>query len=171
MTKERWYILEINPEQWKIGPLSVGRANGGQFARIGPDHQLQAYQNAVKELLEDDCELVTGKVKLTLVFWRQMEEYKTARSRTSRRHQADLTNLQKALEDAIQGVLIENDREVQEVHSYIAAQGHFTRPLVVIKVEEWREFNPEILPSEVWSGIYDKQKRYMLTEDDKEDSF
>jgi Holliday junction resolvase RusA-like endonuclease len=153
MSEPRWYVLDINPEQWRVGPLSVGRANGGQFARVGPDQQLQAYQNAVKEILEEDAQLTPGLVKLTLIFWRQMEEYKTQKSKANRRHQADLTNLQKALEDAIQGVLIDNDRDVREVHSFIAEQDHNTRPLVVIKVEPWNGFDPGNLPGHVWIEI------------------
>lgn len=149
----RWYVLDINPEQWRIGTVSPGRRNGKVFARVSPDHQLQGYQEAVKELLEDTAQLTPGEVTLTLVFWRQREEYTTDSQRKQRRHEADLTNLQKGLEDALQDVLIENDRNVREIHSYIAEQNTETTGCVAIKVEPWKGFDPSILPEHVWLQV------------------
>lgn len=150
---DRWYIIDLNPEPWRVGPVNVGRKNGKPYASVGPDLQLKGFQTAVKDLLEEDADLTEGEVVLTLIFWRQMEEYKSYQARTARRHQADLTNLQKAIEDAIQDVLITNDRNVREVHSYIAEQDHDTVPCIAIRVQPWYGFNPEVLPPDAWLRV------------------
>jgi Holliday junction resolvase RusA-like endonuclease len=147
-----WKVLEINPVPWSVGPVGTARKGGKMYAYVGRNSELYAYQQAVREILSE-VEQFKGEVELSLFFWRQMEPYRSIQARTVRKHQADVTNLQKALEDALQGVLIENDKNVRAVHSYIVAQDHDTSPLVVVCVAPWVGFDPGLLPEPVWSEV------------------
>jgi Holliday junction resolvase RusA-like endonuclease len=107
-------------------------------AYVGRNAQLDAYKEAVREELGEQ-ELQEGQHILHLYFWRVRSEYTTPQARTHRKHEADVTNLQKATEDALQGVLFANDRDVREVHSYLIDQGPETEPGIVIGLETYYE--------------------------------
>lgn len=131
----RVYALPLNPEPWAVGPAYVVRAGGTPKARIGPEPTLQTYQNAVKdELTMQGAEILPGNYSLYFTFSRQLASYGTASGRTSTRNAADATNMQKATEDALQGVLIHNDRDVVRVGSVIVDQGPDVSPFVVIEI-------------------------------------
>lgn len=130
------YALPLNPEPWAIGPaFPIRSGKGGLTAKVGPNKTLQAYQNAVRdELMLQNCEVVPGEYSLRFTFSRQLASYQGVDG-TSTRNGADATNMQKATEDALQGVLIGNDRDVVRVQSYRADQGsHVTNPFVVIEL-------------------------------------
>lgn len=154
MTEERWYVLHgINPEPWRVGPASAARNSRGKwFARIAPDAQLVAFQKAVKEILEHVSEQVEGEIELRFYFWRKLDEYKTE-TRDSARHIADATNMQKATEDALQGVLMDNDRAVKRVQSTIVEQSTDTTPRIVVCITKWDGLNPHEIPPSVWEDI------------------
>ncbi len=118
-----WFCLPINPEPWAIGPVSVGRRNGGLFPIVGQNAGLAAYQAAVREEMGDGYELLTGPQKVRFYFWRNQVAYKSAGKRMVQKHVADVTNLQKGLEDALQGVLFENDRDTHDIRSVLVEQG------------------------------------------------
>ena len=121
---DRWYVLHLNPEPWAIGTIS--------YHRMTPNAGLQAYQEAVREELADEEQLPTGEYALKFYFWRQQATYLDMGDKRRQRNQADATNMQKGLEDALQGVLFENDRNVRSVHSVIVAQGPLIKPCIVI---------------------------------------
>lgn len=130
----RWFTLPLNPEPWKVGPLDLGRKNGHIFPKIGPDAGLVAFQEAVRETIGEQP-MLTGHIVLRFFFWRQQATYQMENGKRKMRHVADATNLQKALEDALQGVLFPNDREVDDVHSVIVEQGPKVTPLIIIGVD------------------------------------
>lgn len=135
MTGVLTYALPINPEPWVVGNAYVGRGGGKAFARIAPDKTLKLYQEAIREALESlGVEKVPGMYELDFFFFRQNAQYKDSAGRTRTRNTPDTTNLQKATEDAIQGVLIENDRDVLRVQSYRMAAGPDVDPMVVIRL-------------------------------------
>jgi Holliday junction resolvase RusA-like endonuclease len=137
-----WFVLDLNPEPWAIGPLSVGRAKGGKvFPSVGRNTQLYHYQMAVKEALGTPDIFFESKVELRFFFWRRRDEYNTPQARTHRKHEADLTNLQKATEDALQGVLFKNDKDVNDVHSVMVKQGPDVDSYVVIAIRKG-QINP-----------------------------
>jgi Holliday junction resolvase RusA-like endonuclease len=107
-------------------------------AYVGQNQQLHAYQEAIREELGNQ-ELQKGQHVLHLYFWRRRADYTTPQARTHRKHEADVTNLQKATEDALQGVLFANDRDVREVHSYLMAQGPDVEPGIVIGLAPYYE--------------------------------
>lgn len=154
MTGAKWYLIEdINPQPWAIGPLGMGRRNGSSYPYVGPNAQLVAFQKAVKEELDDFTALpFVGDIELEFFIWRRIERY-AGRSRTQHSHQADATNIQKALEDALQGVLFPNDRAVQRISTTVVEQSRTTKPRIVIKACEWQGFNPDSLPQMIWNEI------------------
>jgi Holliday junction resolvase RusA-like endonuclease len=133
----RWYLCEINPEPWAVGPVGVNRRGGRISAYVGRNQQLHAYQEAItEELIAQNPTKIAGRVGLILGFWRDRPEYTTPQSRTHRKHDADLTNLQKATEDACQGVLFDNDKDVEYIQAIRVEQGSVDRPRVAIGVFE-----------------------------------
>jgi hypothetical protein len=148
-------MLPIQPEPWRVPPHGIGRKNGGLFVTSGSDEQLVTYQHAVRDLLWDkygpteDLLADTSPVKLTFYYVRQLGKGI---------HAADATNLNKALEDALQGVLYENDRIVLDVRGVIIAQHvEATAPYVVIHIEDAHDdpdgFGLGDFPAEVLADI------------------
>src|SRR5258708_2084247 len=117
MTEFQWYLLEgVNPEPWMASEGSVGRGKGRQFVRFHKPDQLRNYQEAVKaEMPRQNPHAVErpGDIEVMFFFWRQLSQFELHEDTKRRRsHVADATNLQKALEDALQGVLYKNDRNI-----------------------------------------------------------
>lgn len=131
-----WFVLDVNPEPWAIGPMSVGRGPKGKlFPVVGRNTQLWHYQQAVKEALgHPDIWFENQKIELKFYFWRRRDEYETPQARTHRKHEADVTNLQKATEDALQGVLFKNDKDVSHVESWMVQQGTDVEGCVIIAI-------------------------------------
>jgi Holliday junction resolvase RusA-like endonuclease len=134
MTEFRWFVIDVNPEPWAIGDLSVGRRNGKVFPMVGRNNQLHDYKEAIKEALGEHHELIEGKVQLKFYFWRNRPPYRTPQGRTARKHEADVTNMQKATEDALQGILFKNDKDTNDVHSVLVEQGPEVNGRVVIGI-------------------------------------
>lgn len=131
----QWYVLDLNPEPWQVGPVGVKRQNGRLSAYVGRSQQLDAYKEAVREELPKGQPLLTGKIKLRFYFWRNRADYTTPTERAHRRHEADVTNLQKATEDALQSILFANDRDVNDVQSVMVEQGPDVKGRIVIGIE------------------------------------
>jgi Holliday junction resolvase RusA-like endonuclease len=130
----RWYVLDINPEPWAIGPVGYSRRAGKMSAYVGKNAQLDSYKEAVKEELGSGHMMIEGKVKLRLYFWRNRAEYTTPQARTHRKHEADGTNMAKATEDALQGVFFKNDKDVNHMEWAIVEQGPDVQGRVVIAI-------------------------------------
>lgn len=129
-----WFILEVNPEPWAVGDLSIGRKNGKMFPMMGRNQQLFAYKEAVKEEIGKPELFIEGKIELQFYFWRRRDEYTTPQQRGHRKHEADGTNMAKATEDALQGLLFKNDKDVNSMNWYIVEQGPDVTPRVVIGI-------------------------------------
>lgn len=130
-----WYILEVNPEPWAVGPIAYARRAGKMAAYMGQNAQLNAYKQAVaEELATKNPRKLEGKISLQLFFWRRRDDYETAQGKRARKHEADVTNLQKATEDACQGILFANDKDVIDVHSRMVEQGTDVSGRVVVGV-------------------------------------
>ncbi len=122
----------------------MGRRNGKVYPYMGRNNQLYSYQQAIKEELESQVPaMVEGDVSLIFAFWRQVEtEHK--------RSYADVTNLQKGAEDAVQGVLLENDRTVRYIQSYLMAQGPNVVGRLIVGIDQYYGEVP-IIPTDVMS--------------------
>jgi len=126
---ERWYVLHINPEPWAVGPLDLLRRGGKLAPTMGRNQQVHMYQQAVAGELAVKYGALPGAplapcYELDFWFWRN----------TERGNYADATNLQKATEDALQGILIDNDRDVVRAQSWVAAQGPAVAGAVAFRV-------------------------------------
>lgn len=155
-----WVVLPLNPEPWRVGPLSVVRGGkGGMIPTMGRDQQLNAYKEAVNEQVRlqlgsvsDDQFILGGKTKLTIYLWRQRAEYQTHQARTVRKHEADATNMLKATEDALQGIFYKNDKDNSDVRCVIVEQDEDVIPKIVIHIEPFF-FSTSEIPDNVWSKI------------------
>lgn len=128
-----WFVLDVNPEPWKVGELSVGRKGNKVYPKMSRDEQLWHYKQAIKEAIGTPY-FIEGKMELVFFFWRDRAEYVTPQARTHRKHEADVTNLVKATEDALQGVLFKNDKDTRVLHAEMVEQGPDVNGKVVIGV-------------------------------------
>lgn len=129
-----FWITGVNPQPWQAPRFTKG------FKGVTKHETLKGYQNAVKEELAAvwpygpfDTTQETP-VALSFAFWRQIENVQDTSGRWHRGQVADATNLQKALEDALQGILLTNDRYVADVRSRIIEQSPFTVPKIGIAI-------------------------------------
>ena len=143
-----WYIIEgINPEPWAASEASIGRKNGKAFPHFHKPESLRMYQDAVKEEFvsqNPQAVKVAGDIEIVFYFWRELPSITLHGQRDRRSAYADATNLQKALEDALQGILYDNDRDIVSVRSVIVEQTQETEPAILIAIssgQNQEEFN------------------------------
>lgn len=132
-----YYDLDLNPEPWRIGPVTVARnhKNKGMYAKVGRDQQLHAYKMAVQEQLQEyNTFMMPGMFVARYYFWRKRDHYTTQNQREHRKHEVDVTNLTKSTEDACQGILFGNDRDCVGIENYMFEQGPDVKPRVVVGV-------------------------------------
>lgn len=151
---ERWYALNLNPEPWAVGPLDLLRRKGKLAPTMGRNQQVAAYQQAVKSELEDKyagnlSSILPGPYELDMYFWRN----------TERANVADGTNMLKSTEDALQGILLTNDREVRRARWEIVQQGPEVASAVVFWIR-WgstpyglQHLMPDGMPEEILSRV------------------
>ena len=106
-----YYVIDgVNPEQWQAPKLGIGRRKGGgQYPMAYPVDQMIVYQHTIKEVLEMKYRGIGPLIQArplmcTFWYWRSLNFGGQSRKR------ADVTNMNKCLEDALQGVLFPNDR-------------------------------------------------------------
>lgn len=171
-----FYQIRLNAEPWAIGPLGMGRKGKGAYPFIGPNQKLQAYQEAIKESLSG-AEIIEGEVEVRLYIWRQIETLKVYGGRDRKGKTSDATNIQKATEDAIQNLLIQNDRLVRRISTEIVSQDEGTEGKIVIHIlpyvsreleipESIQDYDapwgePTANPFQEVKDFYDEQARLM----------
>jgi Holliday junction resolvase RusA-like endonuclease len=151
-TDDRWFILGLTAQPWAIGPLGVGFRGKKPYPYIGPNQQLQAYQEALREEL-DGAGVLTGEVDIRIYIWRALETAKNFGGRDRKAKTSDATNIQKATEDALQGVLIENDRHVRRISTEIVEQTENTVSCILICVKPYEPLDPSGIPDVVWNRV------------------
>lgn len=124
---QRWLRLDINPEPWAIGTVA-GRG-------IAPNPGLVAFKSAVRELIEDEEMMPDGRYKIRIWLWREQARYLDMKDKVRTRNEADATNMQKAFEDACQGILFKNDKYVSDIHTRIVRQGFDVVPKIIVCLE------------------------------------
>lgn len=156
VAQDRWYFLDINPEGWAVGPLGVMRKSGKLIPYIGRNQQLHNFKEAVKHEFENRYEKlvpVDEDVELCVYFWQRLDTANSSTGRKSSDKAADLTNMVKAAEDAIQGVLIKNDNKVMAQRNVIVERGPNARGGFAICVRDWRGCNPDEIPQYIWDQL------------------
>lgn len=148
--ERQWYFVPVNPQPWTTPPFYPARAGGKMIVKAGRNESNEVFKQAVKEeLLRQGATMLTGKWnRVTLGFWRRREQYKDSIGRTRTKNWADATNMQKLTEDALQGILFENDRDNFEITSRIVQQDITTTPGVLILCESFEEIPGWSLPPE-----------------------
>ena len=131
----RIIIRGINPEPWATGTvICFGRGRGS----LSPNPKVVNYQLALRAELENlDLPPVAPRLfatELTLLYWRS----------TERGHPADVTNLNKATEDALQGILYENDVSNRRVVGEIVEQHPLVEHVGLIIVLEDYDYDPTL---------------------------
>lgn len=128
--KKVFWVTGVNPQPWAV---PRGNRFGGRPQKGGVLH---TYQQAVKEQVSSFWEFgpfdKDVPIALSFAFWRQIENEQDTAGRWHRGKVADATNLQKALEDALQGVLFTNDRYIADIRSRIIEQGPYVEPKIGI---------------------------------------
>lgn len=135
---QHWYLLDVNPVPWQIGPVGAARGKTGRVAGyVGRDQELYTYQQAVKEeLAKQSPVMLDGAVIITCFFWRsRVAGLDATTGKRQKKSQADCTNMLKSTEDACQGVLFKNDKGNVSSRGYIVEQGPEVEGRVVICVE------------------------------------
>lgn len=135
-------INGINPEPWTSPTASVGRKGGRVYARMVKDRGLAVYQEAIREAIEpalEQAEPTDEPITLVFYLWRQRTRYVTKSGRMAQKNAADATNMQKALEDALQGLLFANDRQVQAITTHVMEQGPEVEPKILIHLSAHAE--------------------------------
>lgn len=134
MSDEIWYVVDgVNPEPWESPEGSVARKAGKMYVQMHKPFKLRAFQeDFAQSFKEQNDEWTTSEEEMALTFyvWRNVDHLIKANI-------ADATNMQKAIEDALQGILYKNDRQVQDVRTLIVAQDNDVEPAVVIQIRPW----------------------------------
>lgn len=160
---DRWFVLALTAQPWAIGPVGVGYRGKKPYAYVGPNQQLQAYQEALREEL-DGAGILDGEVEIQLFIWRKLEMAKNFGGRDRKAKTSDATNIQKATEDALQGILIENDRNVRRISTEIVEQSDTAKSCIAMRVRSYQPLNPDLIPDAVWGEVEDAQDRARMAE-------
>ena len=154
-----WYTISgINPEPWSASEGAVGKKNGKAFIHFHKPAQLRQYQESVKDefpLQNPHAVEIEGDIELTFYFWRQLALSEITEENTKKRraHQADATNLQKALEDALQGIVYKNDRDIRSIRSVIVAQGSDVSPFILVHASRYLDIEELLAAGELREAL------------------
>lgn len=125
--------LDVNPQPWAVGPLAMGRRNGKMFPKMNRNEAVHDFKEAVREQLHGHVQkLPPGEYDLKFYLWRRLDSYVAESGRKAAAHVADATNMQKALEDALQGIVFDNDRDVRRIFTEIVEQGPDVVPGIAV---------------------------------------
>lgn len=148
-------IEGINPEPWAASTFGITRGGGKHQFRAHKNQVLATYQKAVKDTVREkypDHTLLRVPLDVEFFFWRQINKWQ-GESGAAQNQYADATNLQKALEDALEKVVYTNDRLVKRVRSWVVEQDEHTTPMIIARVVLLRAE----LPSWVVKARYDAE--------------
>jgi Holliday junction resolvase RusA-like endonuclease len=126
-----YHCAGINPVPWQTGVPFVVRSKGRVFAKMAPAGKLVDYQEAFREEFmqqQDHIVMHTGELEVQFHFWR---------NRSGRDSHADVSNLQKATEDVLQGILYNNDKSNRHVTGHLVEEGPKVKPYVIVRIREY----------------------------------
>lgn len=127
MTETFITAIPVNPEPWKA-PM---KGRGHAFSDKGSI----AYKGAIRDHLERvGATQLEPPYRVHFLFWRKRFQYLDKRGAKRTRNAADATNMQKLTEDALQGILIDDDVRNRYVTSQTVAQGLDVEPMVIVMV-------------------------------------
>lgn len=164
--RRRTYItIPLNPEPWAVGTLGIAYKGRKPYPTMAPNPQLVSFKEAIKEHFEGhDYMLPYKEVEVEFYFWRRLDQYLGPSGRKVTKSAADSTNLQKGLEDALQGILFGNDRYVRSIKSVIMDQSRTTEPMILVTATQF--FNPLEFPPDIPSEVQEEVRRLRLNRPD-----
>jgi len=125
--REQWFIVPVNPQPWTVPTFSAGMKNGHMFCSPAPDAKGNDFKEAVQEELRaQNAYMMKAPYRIEFWFDHKLE--------STRSKAVDATNMQKLAEDALQGIVIDNDRNVSEIHSYNFEQDGMAAGMFLIHV-------------------------------------
>lgn len=134
-----------------MGPANVRRKGKGHYVQFGANGVLETYQHAIRQsLTEQGATVHEPDYSLRIWIARQIVQYQSTSGRKVTRNEADGTNILKGTEDALQGILITNDRRCAQGHWLMMGQDKDVIPLILIELAygltDYREgfFPPEL---------------------------
>lgn len=140
-TNVYWYITDgVNPEPWESPEGSIQRKSGKMYVQMHKPLKLRAFQEDFAETFvfqNPDAMLLDGDVRMEIYLWRQVD-------RQVRANIADATNMQKAIEDALQGILYTNDRQVVDVRTVIVEQSPEARCAIAVAIDTMAEWEDSV---------------------------
>lgn len=150
MINKTWYFIPVNPQPWTVPPSQPGRKGNKLYVQVGRNEANENFKEMVRdELKRLDAFMLEGAWnKITLGFWRRLDQYEDTAGRTQTKNWSDGTNMAKLTEDALQGILIQNDRANFELTWRIVQQTTETVPGILILCETFEEIPPWIIPPE-----------------------
>ena len=135
-----FHITGINPEPWVAPESAPGRKNGKMFVQVFQSDTVKSFKAAIKEEFVQQngwwTKPLDGHLIVEFFLWRVLDQSE-AQDRRRRRNWADSTNCQKLLEDALQGILYDNDRGNRLVLTHMVEQTATTVPHVAIRIRPY----------------------------------
>jgi Holliday junction resolvase RusA-like endonuclease len=156
----------INPEPWEVGPVAwrTEPGTGRRVPTIGPSARLVNYQKALKIELNRQIKIpvpATGLIRIEFFFWRRLDSTVRAVGQKSDAKISDATNMQKAAEDALQGILIVNDNQVKDLRSVIVDEGPDVQPGIILKIARISEYSPVTIGDDLLARFnYEREHKY-----------
>lgn len=144
-----YHLTGVNPHPWVAPNSSTGRRDGKIYTKHFTSESLKTFQNAVREelpLQNGHVELLPKDMSLKVTFYVCRELDVPEDHKRHAAHWADSTNCQKALEDALQGIIYHNDKLNRDVRFVMVEQSNTTEGHIIIVVEE---FDPAALAKEL----------------------
>jgi Holliday junction resolvase RusA-like endonuclease len=153
--RDYWFVIPgINPVPWTSPTVAVGKKNGKAYPQVYSSAELKGYKEAIKEHFQEkypDFEPIEDEVALRFFLYRRLDSLERGTKRKSRGSVADATNMQKATEDALQGLLFVNDIQVVHAETWVMAQHADVEPCIVVNLI-WHPERPE-LPDNVQAVV------------------
>lgn len=145
----RILVEGINPQPWRAGKFGKKRVGGKLISILIKDEGTAAYQEGLHEavtgaLAELQVPLpVFPKgtlLRVKFTYWYQIEQFRNLNTgRITTPKQPDTSNLTKATEDALQGLMYHNDKDNRSTWGELVYIGT-EEPRVLISVEPWDKF-------------------------------
>ena len=141
METTTYWIWDVQPQPWEAPPFQGFKTKGGRCScRPGRSDQLHFFKEDLAREFRNAYPDVTPAdqpVALVFRFWRNMG---------AGEERADWTNLTKAAEDALQGVLYVNDRQVVDGRGIIMEQSSMAPNLIAVTISDPPMHDIEIPP-------------------------
>jgi Holliday junction resolvase RusA-like endonuclease len=144
---KHYVVHDINPCPWMAPKLGVARSRGGVYPVAYPTDEMKVYKAAVQDYFAEQYPtvpvFVDAPLYITIWYWRSLN------FGGQRRNRCDVTNLNKCLEDALQGVLYANDRHNRIVAGVMVEQAPHIAPKMIIRVQDGSEIPEYFTPPEL----------------------